>query len=69
MIRYVTRQGDVLDLVCYRHYGRRSGVVERVLDHNRDLAGLGPILPIGTVIILPTIPLEATPAATIKLWD
>ena len=69
MTVHITRQGEMLDLVCYRHYGPRPGIVERVLDHNKGLAALGPVPPAGTRIELPVIPTTLTPAATIKLWD
>lgn len=66
---YRTRQGEVLDLICLRHYGDRPGMVERVLDVNSGLADLGAVLPMGTLIALPDLPQQPQPAATIKLWD
>lgn len=66
---YRTRQGEVLDLICLRHYGQRDGVVERVLDANPGLADTGAVLPLGTRIVLPDLPTALKPAATIKLWD
>lgn len=66
---YRTRQGEVLDLVCLRHYGSRPGIVERVLDLNPGLADLPPVLPLGTLITLPDLPAALRPDATIKLWD
>lgn len=61
-------QGDTVDMICRRVYGDESGFVEQVLLENRGLAGLGPILPIGTVVTLPEI---AKPAdlPTVSLWD
>ncbi len=61
-------QGDTVDLVCARAYGDESGFVETVLEANPGLAGIGPILPIGTPIFLPdlTKPAELT---LITLWD
>ena len=47
-------QGDTVDAVVWRHYGRTAGLVERVLDANPGLADLGPVLPGGTLINLPT---------------
>ncbi len=66
---YRTRQGEVLDLICLRHYGDRAGIVERVLDLNPGLAAKGPVLPIGTLVQLPDLPQQIKQAATIKLWD
>ncbi|TLX52838.1 phage tail protein, partial [Stutzerimonas nosocomialis] len=28
------QQGDTVDAICWRHYGRTAGVVEQVLDAN-----------------------------------
>jgi phage tail protein X len=64
-----TGQGEMLDLICLRHYGPREGVVERVLDVNPGLADKGAVLPLGTLVQLPDLPVTLTTAATIKLWD
>lgn len=45
-------QGDTLDAICARYYGRTEGVVETVLQAN-PLSELGVILPHGTAIELP----------------
>lgn len=67
--RYVTRDNDTVDLICWRHYGVSSGAVELVLEANPGLASLGAVLSAGTVIILPTMP-EAVPVdTTVRLWD
>ena len=62
------RQGDTVDLICHRHYGRTSGVTEAVLAANPGLAELGPVLPIGTPVRLP-IHTQSTIRPTVKLWD
>ncbi|QNM96383.1 tail protein X [Chitinimonas koreensis] len=67
-MRVIARQGDSLDAVCYRHYGRSAGVLEAVLEANPGLAALGLILPEGTAVELP----EVAPPATqplIQLWE
>ncbi|EBQ7042199.1 tail protein X, partial [Salmonella enterica] len=46
-------QGDTLDVICARYYGRTEGVVETVLQANPGLSELGVILPHGTAIELP----------------
>lgn len=63
-------QHDTVDALCHRHFGRTAGIVEQVLARNPGLADLGPVLPHGTAIDLPT-PAAAAPAitATLKLWD
>lgn len=61
-------QGDTLDLICWRHYGRTAGVVEQVLEANQGLARLGPILPHGTLVLLPEIATQPQ-RQTVQLWD
>lgn len=61
-------QGDTLDALCARYYGRTEGVVETVLQANPGLSELGVILPHGTAIDLPDV--ETSPIAeTLNLWD
>ncbi len=66
--RYRTRDGDMLDDICHRHYGRSGKVVELVLEANRHLAAIGPVYQAGLVIRLPEIP-AATTAKIVRLWD
>lgn len=56
--RYTVRQhGLMLDLILWRRYGRRGEpLVGLTLSNNPGLAELGPILPMGTVILLPDLP-------------
>lgn len=68
MITYITKDGDVLDAICFKYYGSTSGVVEKVLEANRHLAELGAVFAAGTKIVLPDLtPEEET--ETIKLWS
>lgn len=70
MTKISTVQGDTVDLICWKHYGQSSGMVEQVLNANPHLAGLDPILPIGTEIDLPEISNNQQDSkATIQLWD
>ena len=62
-------QNDTIDSICWRYYGRSSGVVEKVLDENPQLAEIGVILPIGTEVILPDIETPQQTKQTIQLWD
>lgn len=64
---YTTKDGDMLDDICWRHYGR-SDAGPAVLEANRGLADLGPVYAAGIVILLPDLP-ETSTTATIKLWD
>lgn len=67
---YRTKDGDVLDAICARHYGDTPHRVEAVLDANPGLAAHGPVLPSGILIELPVVEDDATDApATIRLWD
>lgn len=54
----VTVKGEniLLDLLLWRRHGvRGQGLVVRALELNPGLAGLGPVLPIGTEVILPDL--------------
>ena len=64
---YRTREGDILDAICWRHYGRENATIE-VLKVNPGLADKGTILPSGIEIILPDL---VTPVAkeSSSLWD
>lgn len=62
-------QGDTLDAICWRYYGRTAGVVEQVLEANPGLASLGPVLPIGTEVSMPAAPVQATQRDVVNLWD
>lgn len=67
---YNTKEGDMLDEICWKVYGRRAGrVTERVLDANPGLAELGPKLPAGLVVTLPDIEPQSENAGAVRLWD
>jgi phage tail protein X len=66
---YTTRQGEAVDIACLNHYGRTYGAVEAVLAVNPGLAGLGPILPLGTEILMPDMPSVSAERRLISLWD
>lgn len=63
-----TIQGDTVDLICWRYYGRTAGVTEQVLEANPGLAALGPVLPMGRLVALPDQPKRPT-ARRVQLWD
>ena len=69
MNTYRTTDGDVIDAVCRRFYGREAGAVEAVLEANPGLAELGPVLPAGTLVELPDLPRPLETIETVKLWD
>lgn len=65
---YRCSDGDTLDWICWKHYGRQSGAVEAVLEANPGLAEKGPVFSAGQLVTLP----DLAPAATttiIRLWD
>lgn len=65
---YVSRSGDVLDQIVFNHYGDTDDLkVEAVLEANRGLADLGPVLGEGIRILLPDLS-GAQPVETEQLW-
>jgi phage tail protein X len=66
--KYITIEGDTVDAIAFRHYGRHSGTTEAVYEANRGLAALPLMLPEGTVISLPYLD-ESVPIQTVKLYD
>ena len=65
-IVYKTRDGDMLDAICFEHYGTELAVVS-VLNANVGLADLGPVYSSGVDIILPDVELPKDEEAS--LWD
>lgn len=66
---YTTRENDVLDEIVWRYYGRQdSGLVEAVLESNRNIADAGPLLPPGIVLTMPEAPVP-TPAKRLQLFS
>jgi phage tail protein X len=61
-------QGETVDLICWRHYGRTAGVTEAVFEANPGLADHVPFLPMGLEI---TLPVTATQQQSVimQLWD
>lgn len=67
--RYRTKQGDTIDLIAWRYYGRQDGkVVEKLLDANPKVAESGAFLPENQTINLPDIEV-AESAKGVRLWD
>lgn len=61
-------QGDTVDQLCYRYYGKTQGVTEAVLEANPGLCEGGPFLAAGQVIALPDIARQAR-EDIVQLWD
>lgn len=62
------QQGDTLDLICQRYYGKTQGVTEIVLQANPGLCDSGPFFTAGQLVYLPEITEKAS-AEVVQLWD
>ena len=61
----ITVRGEniTLDLLLWRKYGVRGrSLLERTYDLNQDLALLGTVLPLGTMVTLPDLAAETAEA-------
>lgn len=66
---YRTKDGDMLDAICFERYGSTYGTVEAVLAANPGLAELGPVYEAGLDIELPDAVASATTKTTFALWE
>ncbi|WP_456295285.1 tail protein X [Vibrio sp. AK197] len=66
-IIYQTRDGDVLDDICWRYYERVNVVID-VLNANPGIVEYGAVLPKGLKLVLPEIS-KASDEEIISLWD
>lgn len=64
-----SQQGDTVDLLCWRFYGRINGTVEAVLEANPGLADLGLMLPLGTLVSMPELGEVASTTPLLQLFD
>jgi phage tail protein X len=62
-------QGDTVDALCWRHFGRTAGLVELVYELNPGLADRGPVLPSGLEVTMPEQPAQKPNAPLLQLWD
>ncbi|QCR37042.1 tail protein X [Nissabacter sp. SGAir0207] len=67
-MKVYAQQGETVDEICYRHYGRTQQVLEQVYAANPGLASQGAILPHGYPVALPTLASAGT-KETLNLWD
>jgi len=65
---YITSQNDMLDTICYQHYGRVD-VLPQVLLANTGLAEQPEKLRAGMRIQLPAISKPDTSKEAINLWN
>ncbi len=62
-------EGDTVDKLCHRYFTATANVTEQVLEANPHLAALGPVLPNGTVVLLPVQDIAPAQSNIIQLWD
>lgn len=62
------QQGDTVDEICQRYYGRTGQAVELVYAANPGLVESGPVLPHGCEVTLPDLP-DSSAGETVNLWD
>ncbi len=67
-VEYRTREGDTVDLICWRYY-RDTSMTEAVYQANHGLADQGDVLPSGLLIVLPTKPVISRQSQFVSLWD
>lgn len=68
IIYHLAKEGEMLDLICWKHYGFTDGVVELVLAENLGLAEYGSFLPAGLKVKLPTIQ-KPVQKSKLKVWE
>ncbi|MDR5883603.1 tail protein X [Caballeronia sp. LZ032] len=68
-MKVTTQQGDTVDALCWRVYGRTDGTVEAVLEANAGLADLGLVLPLGTVVDMPELSTVESTTPLLQLFD
>lgn len=69
VVFYRSKEGDTIDLIVWRYYGRQdAALVALVLDANPGAADLGPVLPAGIRIALPEAP-EPAAERGVRLWS
>lgn len=63
-------QGETLDALLYRVYGKTAAITEQTLQLNPHLAEQGPVLKEGTPVTLPPPPeTRETKKPKIQLWS
>ncbi|MGW8136840.1 tail protein X [Sphingomonas zeae] len=62
------RTGDTLDALIWRERGLGPDDLPAVLAANPGLASLGPVLPIGTTVLIPDAPPANRQRDVVQLW-
>lgn len=68
-MKVTAQQGDTVDAICWRYYGRTDGTVEAVLEANEGLADYGVVVPPGTLVDLPDLMTVQTTKPLLQLFD
>ncbi len=66
---YLSKEGETLDYICWRYYGKTYGVFEKVLNANPHLWEEDVILQANVEITLPDIEESSEDSSRIKLWQ
>lgn len=70
MQTYIARQGDTVDSIAWRYYGRvTASILQVVLEANNGLADAGALLPAGYELALPEIDATTSVAPAVTLWS
>lgn len=64
----IAQQNDTVDAMCWRYYGRTTTVVEQVLQANPHIVELGPVLPLGTRVLMPDVS-DISTTVLQNLWN
>lgn len=62
----IAQEGDTVDLIAFNRFGQH-GMEQAIFDANPGLATISPILPIGTVVIIP-LPEIKERSTVDRLW-
>lgn len=61
---YQTRSGDMIDQLCFKHYGAVKGYINRIYEANPMLAQYPVKLPAGITIVMPEVEINDE----VNLW-
>ena len=64
-----SRQGDTIDALMWRERGLGPADLDTVLALNPGVAGIGAVLPLGTLITVPDSAPTLAMIETVQLWD
>lgn len=65
--RYITQEGDTVDLIAYNRFGVH-GMEPAIIGANPGLAAAGPVLDAGLVVLIP-VPEVQDRMTSDRLWD